>query len=110
MLFMIAGHAPRQSLVCLTFMIIKISLVYNAILGQPGLNALHIVVLTYYLLMKFPTSRGVNEVYGNQALAKQCYMVSLQARPHSAILVEGLDTRDELIKEWGEPAKDLLAI
>lgn len=43
--------------------------------------------------------RGVEEVRENQALAKHCYMVSLQARPSNTISVKGLDTRDELTEE-----------
>lgn len=36
-------------------------------------------------------------------------MVSLQSRPPSAILIEGLDTRDKLTEEH-EPIEDLLII
>lgn len=43
-------------------------------------------------------------------MAKQCYMVSLQAQITSTIPIEGLDTHDELIKEQGKPLEDLLTI
>lgn len=83
---------------------------YNVILGRPELNTFHAIVFIYYLLMIFLTARGVGEVCKNQALEKQCYTVSLQAKLPDTILVEGLDTHDELTEEQGELAKDLLII
>lgn len=60
--------------------------------------------------MKFPMLQGVREVLENQALAKHCNMVSLQATPPGTISIEGQDTSDKLIEEWGEPIKDFQSI
>lgn len=53
---------------------------------------------------------GVGKVWGNQTLIKHCYIVSLQARTPNIIPIEGLDIRDELTEEQGEPAKDLRTV
>lgn len=53
-----AGRAPRQSTVRTEFLVVKVFSAYNAILGVRGLNALRAVVSTYYLLVKFPTTRS----------------------------------------------------
>lgn len=37
-------------------------------------------------------------------------MVSLQPQTSTTIPVEGLNTRDELTEEWGEPTKDFVTI
>lgn len=83
---------------------------YNTILSQPKLNALRAMVSTYHLLKKFPTMHGIGEVHESQTLAWQCYLVSCQAKLPRTFPVEGLDTKDELSEERGEPKEDLLTI
>lgn len=109
-LLVIAGWAPRCSQVHLAFMIVKIPSTYNVILGRLGLNVFYTVVSIYYLLIKFPTIHGVGEVYRNQTLARQCYLVFRWIKSPSIFLVKGLNTIDELTEERGELAKDLLTI
>lgn len=104
------GSTLRRSQMCLTFTFVKTLLIYNAIFSQPDLNALRVVLSTYYLLMRFPTLRRVGDVCGNQALTRQCYLVACQAKPPNAFSIEGLDTKDELTKERGKPIEDLVAI
>lgn len=82
----------------------------NIIFSQLGLNALRIIVLTYYLLIKFLTMCEIEEVCGNQTLVRQCYVVSYQVKPSNTFAVEGLDTRDELAKEKGKPIEDVITI
>ena len=81
---------------------------HNAILGQLGLNALRAVVSTYYLKIKFPTSNEIGEIRGDQALARQCYSIALQKSGRSdPCPVDGLNVRDNLTEEQGEPIEDL---
>ena len=66
---------------------------------------------TYYLLMKFFTRHGIGEVQRDQTLARYYYTIALQGMISLAtLLMEGLDTRDELTEEQGEPLEDLVTI
>ena len=49
---------------------------YNAIIGRPTLNQIGLVVSTYHLVVKFPTSSGVEELHGDQATVRFCYFNS----------------------------------
>lgn len=64
----------------------------------------------YYVLIKLSSVHEVGEVNRNQTLARQCYLMSHQVKPSGAFHVEGLDTKDKLFKERGEPTKDLVTI
>ena len=44
-------HEPRQSMMQLTFLMVKVSSAYNAILGRSNLNVLKAIVSTYHLLV-----------------------------------------------------------
>ena len=92
--FMI-GTEPRQTTMTLTFFVVWVPLAYNVILGRPGLNALWAIVSTFHLLMKFSIPYGIDEVWADQMMAKQCYSISLQTTPLEALLIEMLDIRDE---------------
>lgn len=108
-LSMIVGSTSRWSQVQLTFTVVKIPLVYNAIFGRLGLSAFRIMVSTYYLLTRFPTLHGVKEVHRNQALVRQCYLVNRNVKPSNTFPVKGLDTRDELA-EKKEIVEDVVVI
>ena len=45
-LSLIVGTDPQQSIVLLTFIVVRVSSAYNAILGRSGLSALRVVVST----------------------------------------------------------------
>ena len=90
---------------------VKAPSAYNAILGRPGLNALRAVVSTYHLKSKFPTNQGIGEVRGDQALARHCYNIALQRSDQSGpCSVDGLDARDDLTEERGDPIEDLVLV
>ncbi|GAV81118.1 hypothetical protein CFOL_v3_24577, partial [Cephalotus follicularis] len=72
-LSVVAGTAPRQTQVEMTFLVVDTPSPYNAIVGRPGLNLLEAIVSTRHLVMKFPTRFGVGEVKGDQQAARQCY-------------------------------------
>lgn len=46
----------------------------------------------------------------NQALVRQCNLVTSHAKPLNTFLVEGLEAGDELIEERGEPTEDFVTI
>jgi len=54
--------------------------VYNAIIGTSWLNQFRDVASTYHLCMKFPTSNGVNTIWGNQKNARICFMAAHKLR------------------------------
>lgn len=64
-------------------------------------------LLSTHEILHLAWSGGVHE---NQALVKKCYLVAHQAKPSNAFLVKGIDAKDELIEERGEPTEDLMAI
>ena len=54
---------------------------------------------------------GIGELRGDQALVRQYYTIVLQeAKQREMCPMEGLDTRDELAQECGEPIEDLILI
>ncbi|XP_035538468.1 uncharacterized protein LOC118343795 [Juglans regia] len=61
------------------FLVVKAPSSYNAILGRPTLNDLKIVTPIYHLKMKFQTETGIDEVRGEQLLARKCYVQELKA-------------------------------
>ena len=93
------------------FLVVRVPSTYNIIIGCLSLNILRAIVSTYHLTMKFLTHEGVDEVRGDQILMRQCYTISVRdARQPEAYPIDGLDTRDDLMEEHGEPIEDLDAI
>lgn len=45
-----------------TFPVVDIPSAYNVIIDRLTLNRFHVIVLTYYITLKFPTSVGVEIV------------------------------------------------
>ncbi|XP_022849947.1 uncharacterized protein LOC111372035 [Olea europaea var. sylvestris] len=72
---------------------------YNAIYGRPLLNAAGAVPSTYQQIMKFPTSRGIGSVRGDQHASRKCYVDSIQAKSPPSVMM--LDV--ELPRERIEP-------
>ncbi|XP_022880799.1 uncharacterized protein LOC111398076 [Olea europaea var. sylvestris] len=64
------------------FLVVKTPMAYNAIYGRPLLNAAGTVPSTYHQIMKFPTSRGIGSVRGDQHASRKCYVDSIQAKAH----------------------------
>ena len=110
-LTVVAGQCPKQSRAQVDFLVVRMPSAYNAILDRSGLNVLRAMVSTYHLKLKFSTSQGVGEVRGDQVLARHCYNIALQRNGQSdPCPIDGLDTRDDLTEERGEPIEDLVSI
>ena len=70
---MTVGEYPRESCIMSDFLVIDQPSAFNVVLGKPSLRALKAITNIYHLLMKFPTSNGVEQVRGNQEEARSCY-------------------------------------
>ena len=65
------GYYPQQITKDVTFLVVDCSFAYNAILGQPTLNAWKAVTSTYHLMIKFLTDYEVGELCGDQIAAPE---------------------------------------
>jgi hypothetical protein len=63
------------------FLLIDRPLAYNAILGRTTLNELKAITSMSHLKMKFPIEHGVEEVKGDQWVARHCYNITLKDVP-----------------------------
>ncbi|KAK3031167.1 hypothetical protein RJ639_035190 [Escallonia herrerae] len=99
------GAPLNQAKLMLDFVVVRVPSAYNEILGQTALNQLRAVISTYHMKMKFPMENGVGEVKGDQAVVRQCYMVSCRNRANEILMIK--DLRDETKVEIGKPAEDL---
>ena len=72
------GTYPQQITKDVTFLVVDCSLAYNAIIGQPTLNAWRAATFTYHLLLKFPTKCEIGEAYEDQMAAREYYIAILE--------------------------------
>ncbi|RWV84609.1 hypothetical protein GW17_00053664, partial [Ensete ventricosum] len=70
------GGEPRSKTLLVSFMVVKLSSAYNAIIGRPTLNRLRAIVSTYHRVLKFPTRAGVGEVRSDPRESRQCYLTA----------------------------------
>lgn len=62
------------------FMVVNTPSVYNAILGRPMLVGLGAIASMRHLAIKFPTSKGIGIIRGNQLAAREYYVVSTHGK------------------------------
>ena len=77
MLTITVGIHSRQLTHQLDFLVVNCPLSYNVIIGRPTLNRWKAATITYCLKVKFPTNNGIDEVKGDQILARECYQAVL---------------------------------
>ena len=82
------GAHPRQLIRQLDFLVVDCPSSYNVIIGRPTLNRWKVATSTYYLKVKFPTDNGVDEVKGDQILARECYQVVLATKENHTWVIE----------------------
>jgi hypothetical protein len=75
----IAGTYPKQATKKVNFLVVDCPSAYNAIIGRPTLNRLRAVTSTYHLLVRFPTENGIGEMKGDQVMARECYLTTVDA-------------------------------
>ncbi|XP_074290290.1 uncharacterized protein LOC141617019 [Silene latifolia] len=51
---------------------------YNVILGKPSIHDMKAVPSTYHQSLKFPKPGGVQEIWGDQTIARDCYKNALK--------------------------------
>ncbi|RRT42646.1 hypothetical protein B296_00043453 [Ensete ventricosum] len=71
------GGEPRSKTLMVSFMMVKLPLAYNGIIGRPILNQLKAVVSTFHRLLKFPTRVGVDEVKSDRRESRQYALARL---------------------------------
>ncbi|GMH05016.1 hypothetical protein Nepgr_006856 [Nepenthes gracilis] len=105
------GTYPKTASRMLTFLVVDLPSVYNAILGRPCLAAFGAVTSILHLKMKFPTPNGVGEVLGDQVIGRTCYMSQIAPSGRTGTVGE-LDHRDETTLQQAQPgeATDLVPL
>lgn len=89
------GEAPRTRTHYAVFLVAKLPLSYNAILGRPALFDFEAVTSIRYLAMKFPTEAGVGVVRESQEEAVYLATVSEPNLAGEKLDSEVLEVRDE---------------
>ncbi|XP_025703952.1 uncharacterized protein [Arachis hypogaea] len=74
------GKGENSKTLSIDFIVVDVGSAYNALIARTTLNQLGAVVSTLHLYMKFPTSKGIATVRGDQKLARKCYNKSLNLR------------------------------
>ncbi|XP_043809109.1 uncharacterized protein LOC122722469 [Manihot esculenta] len=103
------GEAPRTRTHYAVFLVVKLPLSYNAILGRPALFDFEVVTSIRYLAMKFPTEAWVGIVRGSQEEARAVYLATV-AEPSSTeerLDSKVLEVRDEKTEARTEPVGEL---
>ena len=88
MLTIIMGIHSRQLTHQLDFLVVNYSSSYNVIIGRPILNRWKAATSTYCLKVKFPIDNRVDEVKGDQILARECYQVVLVVKENYTWVIE----------------------
>ncbi|GAV86322.1 hypothetical protein CFOL_v3_29754 [Cephalotus follicularis] len=110
-LSVVAGTAPRQTQVEMTFLVVDTPSPYNAIVGRPGLNLLEAIVSMRHLLVKFPTRFGVGEVRGDQQAARQCYNTTISDKgKDQALPIANVELRGDMEPERPQSVEDVLQV
>ncbi|GAV68991.1 hypothetical protein CFOL_v3_12493 [Cephalotus follicularis] len=110
-LSVVAGTAPRQTQVEMTFLVVDTPSPYNAIVGRPSLNLTEAIVSTRHLLMKFPTRFGVGEARLDQQAARQCYRTAISDKGNDKVLpIANVELRGDVEPEHPQPVEDVVQV
>ncbi|XP_043808349.1 uncharacterized protein LOC110604832 [Manihot esculenta] len=103
------GKAPRTRTHYVVFLVVKLPLSYNAILGRPTLFDFEAVTSIRYLALKFPTEAGVGVVRGSQKEARAVYLATVAELSSAAERLDSevLEVRDEEKETRTEPVGEL---
>ena len=83
------GDYPQQIIQDVTFLVVDCSSAYNGIIGRPTLNSWKAAIMTYHLMIKFPTEYGIGELRGDQVAARECYIAMLEMEDHQQTMCIG---------------------
>ncbi|XP_077251735.1 uncharacterized protein LOC143890951 [Tasmannia lanceolata] len=92
----LVGEPPLRAFAMVTFLVVRATSAYNAILGRPGQNLLRAIASAYHQKAKFITPGGLGEVLGDQPQSTECYVTALNGKGATEMLpIELLDLRDD---------------
>jgi hypothetical protein len=74
------GTLPQTTSIMIDFMVVKAPSAYNVILGRKTLYELWATISIPCLKIKFLTSYGVGEEYGDQQMSRDCYVLFLKGQ------------------------------
>ena len=83
----------REKVVSVNFIVVNAFSPYTAILVRLWLHATRAISSTLHVKLKYPTSEGVVELVGCQAMARQCLVAAVN---HCAPKVSPLETEPVL--------------
>ena len=69
------------------FVVIYFPSAYNVIMGRLGIHNMGAISLTYHQVIKSPTTWGIQEIRGDQAMAKECYKIAMKALKSATVAV-----------------------
>ncbi|XP_028119497.1 uncharacterized protein LOC114316988 [Camellia sinensis] len=99
-----AGLVVKQ----VEFWVLKVPSTYNLILGRGWLHAMQAVASTFHQVMRFPAPSGqIEEVWGDQVMAKQCFVVVNGSRAAKGFvqMIEGPEGK-EVLEDVGRKAEE----
>lgn len=88
------------------FLVVRLPLVYNAILGQPILYDFEIATSIRWLCMKFPTEGGTTMGKGRQEESQVVYLAVVTGEEDEEVHREVMQIKDEEKKQRTQPAKN----
>ncbi|XP_022897676.1 uncharacterized protein LOC111411368 [Olea europaea var. sylvestris] len=91
------GTYPATVVIVTNFLVVKTPMAYNAIYNRPFLNAAGVVPSTYHQIMKFPTSKGIGSMRGDQHASRKCYVDSIQAKSPPSVMMLDVELPRERI-------------
>ena len=71
------------------FIIVDAYSPYIAIIARPWLHTLGAVSSTLHQKVKYPSGGQIKEILGDQALARQCMVATIQHKPEAKSLAHG---------------------
>ncbi|XP_021603804.1 uncharacterized protein LOC110608822 [Manihot esculenta] len=91
------GEPPLSQTHYIVFLMVKLPLSYNTILGRSMLYDFEVVTSIQYLTMKFPIEAGVGIIRGRQEEARAVYLAAMeeQCTQLKEINPEVMEVRDE---------------
>ena len=97
---------PCQATTTARFLIVDAPSAYNMLLGRHSLNAIKAIPSSYHMMIKFPTTRGVGMVRGDQHVARECYSTSMKQKTVDNKYLDDLDMCNE-VNTQPEPSEEL---
>lgn len=93
------------------FLVVDHPLAYNVIIGWPTLNCIQPIVLIYYIMLKFLTSSGVDDIISDPNESIRCHLTSIILPKKVVLLVQQMDPWEpsliSLHPEDGEPLDEI---